>query len=196
MTTFRLVGSRLVALGMCLGPSALVVKLVAMATHLGPSPGVSNFAAGALGVVLALAGVALSSRVRITVDDSGVRFRNLFRSLSYAWNDLNAVTIKRWGAPITAADEVAATLPIGLGTYGRKHGIAFELADGSLSPTSAATAWVGANARHILLDVLDFHATANGVTVRIVNPNNGGLFGFGWDIRIGEGVPRPRKAGP
>ncbi|MEV4604252.1 hypothetical protein AB0K15_43690 [Amycolatopsis sp. NPDC049253] len=119
---------------------------------------------------------------------------NLFRSRSFAWNDLSAVTIKCWGARI--ADEVAATLPIGLGTYGRKHGIAFELADGSLFPTSAATAWVGANARHILLDVLDARATANGVTVRIVNPNNGGLFRFGWDIRIGEGIPRSRKARP
>ncbi|WP_432845804.1 PH domain-containing protein [Amycolatopsis sp. CA-161197] len=196
MTTFRPVGSRLVALGMCLGPSALVVKLVAMATHFGASPGVTNVAAGALGVVLALADVALSSRVRITVDDRGVRFRNLFRSRSYAWSDLSAVTIKRWGARITAADEVAATLPVGLGTYGRKHGIAFELADGTLSPTSAATAWVGANSRRILLDALDTRATAHGFVVRIINPNNGGLFGFGWDIRIGDGVPRPQKARP
>ncbi|QYN22480.1 PH domain-containing protein [Amycolatopsis sp. DSM 110486] len=169
------------------------MKLAAMVTYFGASPGITNIAAGALAVVLALAGVAFSSRVRITVDDSGVRFRNLFRSRSYAWNDLSAVTIKRWGARITAADEVAATLPIGLGTYGRKHGIAFELADGTLSPTSAATAWVGANSRQILLDALDTHATARGVTVRIINPNNGGLFGVGWDIRIGDGIPRPRK---
>ncbi|MET7991908.1 hypothetical protein ABZU76_13440 [Amycolatopsis sp. NPDC005232] len=53
------------------------------------------------------------------------------------------MTIKFWGTRITAADEVAATLPIALGTNGRKHGVAFELADGTLSPTSAATAWVG-----------------------------------------------------
>ncbi|MEV6898958.1 hypothetical protein [Amycolatopsis sp. NPDC051372] len=101
------------------------------------------------------------------------------------------MTIKRWGARITAADEVAATLLIGLGTYGRKHGIAFELADGTLSPTSAATAWVGVNSRRILLDALHAHAAAHGVAVRISNPNNGALFGFGWDIRIGEGIPRP-----
>ncbi|MEV4598350.1 hypothetical protein AB0K15_13160 [Amycolatopsis sp. NPDC049253] len=143
-------GSRLVALGMCLGPSALAVKLVAMAPHFGASPGTTTLSA--------------------------------------------VVTIKRWGARITAADEVAATLPIGLGTYGRKHGIAFELADGTLSPTSAATAWVGSNSRRILLDALDTHATAHGVTVRIINPNNGGLFGIGWDIRIGDGIPRPKKA--
>ncbi|MET7995913.1 PH domain-containing protein [Amycolatopsis sp. NPDC005232] len=194
MTTFRPVGSSVVALGMCLGPSALAVKLVAMAAHFGASPGVTTVCAGALAVVLLLVGVALSSRVRITVDDGGVRFRNLFRSRSYTWHDLSAVTIKRWGARITAADEVAATLPIGFGTYGRKHGVAFELADGTLSPTSAATAWVGSNSRRILLDALDTHATAHGVTVRIINPNNGGLFGIGWDIRIGDGIPRPKKA--
>ncbi|MEV6900376.1 hypothetical protein [Amycolatopsis sp. NPDC051372] len=42
--------------------------------------------------------------------------------------------------------------------------------------------------------LLDTHAAGHDVTVRIINPNDGGQFGVGWDIRIGDGIPRPEKA--
>jgi hypothetical protein len=140
--------------------------------------------------VLSLISAVRSSRVNIVVDDRGIRFQNLIRHREYSWLEITAVTLKRWGARIPVDKEVAALLPLGVGTYGRIHGVALTLADGSLSPTSAATGWLGTRSRKKLLDTIQACAAAHDVRVMIRSPNNGQLFGIGWDIRIGEGVIR------
>ncbi len=178
--------ARLVVFAVWLFVATLPVEAIEAIGHQAEAAKIAAFAIAA--PLLVVTGYIRCMAMRLTLDETGVRFRNALVQRRYEWNDIAEISLSRFGTGKMVADESFRMMwvPTGRGIYW--PAVAIRSKDGKVSSPILVTMFVGPTSRRRVLQYLDDYSLEHSVPVNICQSNRGWMFGFSWDIKVGTGI--------
>jgi hypothetical protein len=137
---------------------------------------------------LEVLGISRCLQLQLEFSDDEIRYRNIFGSGSYAWDQITDVTLRRYMSTRSVDHQLTAQMPRGLVGGLRPPAVAFRLNDNQLSPPITITACLGVKKRSRLIELLESYGSPHHVNVKITNRRPSWPGGAAWDMRVGKGL--------